>query len=383
MVYLMKNPGGRSLISSDRFIKSCKYISIALLLTILMITGCNDVTGEAPETTIGNEGVVIARAIANRFPARSPGSSAETATGDLIISELEKIGFEPVVEEFSIGESTSRNISVYIKGMGFSEDIESDVASDDYESNIIHRKAIIGAHYDTPISVDDLEEMSGYDGLHSNASGVGALLSVAKSIKSKSYGYDIEIIFFGAGNLDFAGSAYYVDSLNESDIEEIDVMYCVDSIFAGDKLYAHAGINSIESGKKYIRRRKLYELSDVAIANRIDLRFNESDLDVDVDGDGTDDVYREITTNKSDHSAFDAVGISCVLIESYEYFASAYADQIESKNPFFGETGGMIRGTVYDSSEYLDEVIEEGRLEKRIKDVAFLIVNALEKGIYR
>ncbi len=361
--------------------KNVFFLFIAIMTTVVFIlSSCTDDISVEPETLIGDEGIIFARSVATRFPVRSAGSVQERAVGNLIVTELKKMGYQPAEKEFPVGDSVSRNISVIIPGEGFSEEPESGVSA---EPVIFHRKAVIGVHYDTPVDNDFLTENPSYDGINDNASAVGALIAIAKTIRTRRYQYDIELVFFGAGNLDFAGARYYVSGLKKAEISDIDVMYCIDSIYAGDKLYAHSGINSLEPGKKYLRRRKLYELSDVAIANRIDLRFNESDLDLDLNGDDLIDVYREVTKEKSDYSVFDDIGISCVFIESFEYFASAEKDQMESKNPYFGETGGIIRGTKYDSSEYLGEVLEEGRLETRIKNVAFLIVSALEKGVYR
>ncbi len=282
--------------------------------------------------------------------------------------------------EFETEEGSSFNIIVSIKGQGFLEDLGDD---GDGEEERFFKTAIISSHYDTPFYEDDLLEMPDYDGIHDNASANGALISIAKTLRGRKYNYDIELIFFGAGHEDFKGAREYVSALTPSQIEDIDVVYCIDSIYAGDKLYAHSGLNSLEEGNKYKKRRKLYELSDVALANGIDLRFNESDLDIDLNGDDIPDVYREVTSRVSDFSVFDELGISCVYIESYEYFTSSIFDQCESKNPYFGETGGMVRETGFDSSKFLSEVLEEGRLDKRIKNVAFLVVNALEKGVYR
>jgi alkaline phosphatase isozyme conversion protein len=352
---------------------------IVSVLSIAMV-GCTSPEDVEPVTVIGNEGLVLARAIATRYPFRKAGSPEETAVADMIVAELKKIGYTPEIQEIVGEEWKSGNIILRIEGTGF------DVTSSDAvsgEAVKIRRSVVIGAHYDTPFGTGDAATYPDYNGIHDNASGVGALLSVAKELKTGRIGYDVVLVFFGAGNVDFLGARTYAGSMTADEIASTDAMYCIDSIFAGDKLYAHSGLNSLQPGMKYLRRRKLYEMSDVAIQNGIDLRFNESDLDVDVDGDGSSDVYREITTTLSDYSVFDAMNIPCVFLESYEYFASTVTEQTESRNPYFGETKGQIRGTNYDHTTYLEEVLEEGRLEKRIKNVAFLIVKAVEKGIYR
>ena len=358
-----------------------RRILLALIFALsVAVVGCTEPPAAEPETVIGDEGVVLARSIATRYPFRKAGTPQEASAGDLIVDELKKMGYRPELQDIVMEDWSSRNIILRIEGSGF------DVAASDAisgETQRIRRSVVIGAHYDTPFGTADSVDNPDYSGIHDNASGVGALLSVAKELKEGKPGYDVVLVFFGGGNADFRGARTFAENMTPAEIASTDVMYCIDSIFAGDKLYAHSGLNSLVSGMKYLRRRKLYELSDVAIQHGIDLRFNESDLDIDANEDGTVDVYREITTIRSDYVVFDALDIPCVFIESYEYFASVTADQTESRNPYFGGTKGQIRGTNYDSTTYLEEVLEEGRLEKRIKNVAFLIVKALEKGIYR
>ncbi|MHB8963736.1 MAG: M28 family peptidase [Saccharofermentanales bacterium] len=366
--------------NTNKIIKKLIFPVLAALLASIAITGCTEDGTVEPETVIGNEGIVFARTIATRYPYRKAGSPEESAVSALIVAELKSMGFKPEIQKCQSDEISTSNIIVRIAGSGFETDVSGPASAEPIK---IERSIIIGAHYDTPLGTADKEKYPEYDGIHDNASGVGALLSIAKELRTRKNGYDVVIVFFGAGNSDFLGARTFAAEMSAAEIADTDAMYCLDSIYAGDKLYAHAGLNSLEEGKKYIRRRKLYELSDVAIENTIDLRFNESDLDFDVNSDGTADVYREVTSVRSDYSVFDLLNIPCVFIESHEYFASAVVDQIESKNPYFGGTKGMITGTNFDSTKYLEDILEEGRLELRIKNVVFLVIKAIEKGIYK
>lgn len=352
--------------------------SLMMICLLVLFSSCDNNEEDEPVLAVGDEGVEFAIGLSGEIPFRQAYSEQEKLAAEKIESRLVEMGYEPEVVTFGEDDLISRNIILRIPGEGFVKE----GSLEEEEEERIFRQAVIGAHYDTPVGIEQEAEFLDYDGIQDNASGVGALMSIAKEIKEKTYEYDIVIVFFGAGHDDFAGARNFVESMDLSDIEYTDVMYCIESIYAGDKIYAHAGTNSLEEGKKYIRRRKLYELSDVAIANRIDLRFNQSDLDVDVTGDGEYNVYREVTLTKSDHTPFDELGIACVFIESFEYFASSVEEQVESRNPHFHGTGGMIRGTEYDSTVKLSEVLEESRLETRIKNVVFLIVKALEMGIY-
>ncbi len=360
-----------------------KYLQIiALILTLSVLTGinvsCSGGLKVSPGMKIGNEGVDFAKKLSSQIPYRSAYSIEENNAASLIEAELKKMGYKPSVVSFVKNKQTSQNVIVNIEGNGFS-------VSDGTTSNAvqIRKQVIVGAHYDSKIGLDQKVKFPDYDGIQENASGVGALISIAKELLNNKKGYDIVLVFFGAGNDGFAGANAYLTAMSNESIRSCDAMYCIESIYAGDKLYAHSGLNSLASGRKYEMRRKLYEISDVAIANTIDLRFNESDLDLDVNGDKKPDVYREITITKSDYSVFDKKNIPSVFIESYDYFGSDVTEQMESKNPEFGESKGKIRGTKFDSLKLLAPVLEKDRLETRVKNTVFLIINAIEKGIYQ
>jgi alkaline phosphatase isozyme conversion protein len=361
-----------------------KGIMVSLLIATILfssvfLSSCDQTQNVDPILEIGMEGTDFAESLVTQFPFRKAYSVQEKQTADLIVAELEDMKYKPVVVTFGTGEALSQNIIIKIPGTGFTSEVSS---ANSIQTFTTYKQVIIGVHYDTILGIEDELTYPNFDGIQ-NASGVGVLISIAKELKSRSNGYDVILVFFGAGGDNFAGAVNYFGSMTKKDISKTDVMYCIDSIYAGDKLYAHSGINSIKAGVKYEKRRKLYEISDVAIANTIDLRFNESDLDVDVNGDSIADVYREITATKSDYSVFDNADIPCVFMESYDYYGATQALQVESKNPSFGATGGVIRGTDFDSMALLKEILSEERLETRIKNSAFLVVEAIAKGMYK
>jgi alkaline phosphatase isozyme conversion protein len=186
-----------------------------------------------------------------------------------------------------------------------------------------------------------------------------------------------------------------------------DVMYCIDSIYAGDKIYAHAGQNSVRGyyRKSYEMRRKLYEVTDVFYEfelytnNNYMLYTNQGNYDVAVDGISTPVLYREWTMTASDYLPFDALDIPIVFFESYDYDGKKLEDLKESKNPAFTSTSGAIRRTTFDSTAYLNMIMNQQRravqtitgqtqkqtvdhLTKRINNTAFVILEAIRKGVH-
>ena len=274
-----------------------------------------------------------------------------------------------------------------------------------------------------------------YDGINNNASGVGCVISIAKEMLSDLPGYDTTFVFFGAGADNYAGARAYLENLSPLEHSKLEAMYNIEAIFAGDKVYAHAGTNSVKIGnqKDYHLRRKLYEATDVFYKYRLNtnnaysLYTNQSGLKVDA-GKGGTSIFSEWTAKASDHTPFDLAGIPVVYFESAEYNINDITELgIESRNPNFSSTGGKISSTPFDSSAYLTALFKsmaesnarsdffltpspsptntdpplaehtdnEGnnvtsttaipmkelpRLEKRINSTAFIIIKSLQRG---
>ena len=178
-------------------------------------------------------------------------------------------------------------------------------------------------------------------------------------------------------------------------------MYDVDSLYAGDKVYASSGYKSLISTRRYEMRRKLYQAYDVCFSNTLytnygfDLYYNESGIKVDVDEDGVNDIFKEMPKTASDFKVFDDRMIPVVYFESYEYNFANYDQMKETKNLSLQDYGGNIRRTPADSTAFLDSVLVEedydrdgdgeidcsgDRLQIRINCVAFIICEALLKG---
>ncbi|MGI6333777.1 MAG: M28 family peptidase [Saccharofermentanales bacterium] len=412
---------------------------ILLLLLSLLSAACDSVEDEKlPVADYGKDGSQFARRFARTYPGRGPGSDQEHAAGDFIIKTLKEMGYAPVVTTFTLPvepmedqepESaaddtditvqkapSSRNIAVFVEGKGFTR------TGVDGQQTRFRKQVIIGAHYDTPVSIEEIEaaaaetkatesekpsggsgpSLAEYTGIQDNASGVAALMTIARELKNYDLGYDVVLVAFGAGSADQAGSRFFAGQLSRAEIAATDAMYCIDSIYAGDKVYAHSGRNSILGGdrKDYEKRRKLYEATDVFFENllysnnRYMLYTNQSSFLMELEGYAEPVVYREWSLNDSDYLPFDELGIPIVFFESYDYDEKSVAEMKESHNPAFGATNGRIRGTGFDSTDFLEQLLNSTRssaarvtdrplddqLTRRINNTAFIILEALAKG---
>lgn len=423
------------------------FLMIALTALAAGCSGTEEIAADQ-YADYGAYGSRIALNLARRYPNRSPGSNQEEEAGDLIVSLLKEAGYEPETTTFYFTDQeglmrSSRNITVRIPGSGF---VRTD---EEGNSEFFRRQVIVGAHYDTFFSEADVvayrltveptptplptptpapeNSVTGgattgriessadireptlleYDGIHNNASGIGALITLAREIQSYKMGYDVVIVAFGAGESDQAGARAFAKKMTAVEIDSTDVMYCIDSIYAGDKIYAHAGQNSVKTyyRKSYEMRRKLYEVTDVFYEyelytnNNYMLYTNQCNFDVMLDGLSTPVLYREWTLNPSDYLPFDALDIPIVFFESYDYDGKKLEDLKESGNPAFSSTGGAIRRTVFDTSVYLQIIMNQQRraeqsiagqterltvdhLTKRINNTAFVVLEAIDKGVH-
>jgi len=360
------------------------FATVMLLLFAFTLGACgaDDEAKVVKPAQYGTYGEQIALTLSSEYPYRKAFSEQEKQAGLYVKAEFEKLGYEVEEQVFSSADGTRQSVNyiVSIPGDGLMwRDSEGEYVS-------TRKTVIVGAHYDSNVPAMEDTEMAGYDGIQDNASGIGCLLTLAKEIKAQKFGYDVVIVAFGGGSADFAGARAYAAKMTTEELAAVDVMYCIESIYAGDKLYASSGHNSLEAGKKYDKRRKLYEAYDVVYnstlnsQNNVDLYYNMSGIDLDVNGDEIPDIYREVTIEKSDYIPFDDAGIPIVFFESFDYNFSSLELMKETKNLNLQEVGGRVRGTRLDSYQLLLPELGEDRLMSRINNTAFIILEAIAKG---
>lgn len=355
---------------------------LPLLFLAILLAGCRSNSGDRRQIAdYGTYGSDLALRLARSWPTRPAGSAAERAAASFLMQAFSQLGYQPARQEFKYqyGEASgqSQNIVVRISGRGF------DQKDADGQQRLLSRQVIIGAHYDAmlqetgaaalpagtagaPVFVEGhLREATAadFDGIQGNASGIGALLTLAAQLRGGVFGYDIVLVAFGAGTAGYAGAEFFAGELGSAALRT-DAMYCLDSIYAGDKVYAHAGRNALlpNSQRDYDKRRKLYEATDVFYDNQLatnngyTLYTNQSTYNSPVPNSDKIAYYREWTVTDSDYVPFDRLGIPIVFFESFDYDAVSIGDTKESRDPYFQATNGAIRGTRYDSSAILRQL---------------------------
>lgn len=366
------------------------FLSI-FLAGVLLLSACSGAGTADLVHQFQSYGADFAKKVATTYPRRPAGSEAETALGDMIFEEFTRLGFKPEFQEVNLPDGgKSRNVIVRIPGTGFTAD-EDRLKTFNYdiydrrakaEDGLFHRNVVIGARYDT-----DPEAAEESDGISDNASGLGALLLTGQTLKRYKVGYDVTLVALGGGFADLAGARIFVESLDADKMAMTDIFYEYRNLYAGEKLYGHAGWSSLKPDSKYKFRQPLYAIQDLAIEERlldktgIALYGNQSTYKVDNPLGEGQVVFRDFSLHQSDYRAFDEKGIPVVFFESYNYGAEKQEDLAENNDPNYQSTNFKVSGTAFDNTESLEKLSEKQFLERRINATVYLVYLALEQGV--
>ncbi len=382
--------------SSRKMITSLKRISLLVfvLLFSLQLVACRRSSQELSPKDYGDYGAQIARRIAD-LGARPSGSDAERQAADLILDELHQQGWNTEEQQVNLPSGgSSRNIIVRVPGSGFYQRLngpaqayvaQKEGRDSEQDSSRLSRTLVFLARINTEYGEGGAEAATGMDGISDNASGVASLLTAMKEIKKHIYGFDLVFAFVTGGDQDYAGTRVLASSFDEAALNRIDGVIEVRNIYAGAKVYAHAGWNQL-TGDRYVMRRKAYEMTDVSIAYGLidevgeDLYLNEFSSTVPSPLDGRPVVYREFTLHPSDYRVFDALNVPIVFVEAFDYNAKTVEEMVENRSQSFSETSGQVAGTRFDRRSILENALDPDRLETRVNFVAFLLVGMADRG---
>ncbi len=375
--------------------------SLLMLFVMAFLAACS--SNAVPELMqYGTYGADVATHIARTYPRRVAGQDAERQTAQYIKEQFTDLGysFEEQTVNLSSG-GTSSNIIVRIPGKGFvaNESSDENLNYEVYDrraksaDGLFNRSVIVAARYDS-----DPNSPEGNQALSDNASGVGALLTLARQLKEYTMGYDITLIALGGGYDNYAGSRAFAATLNETQIQEIDTFFEFRSLYSGDKLYASSGWSSTYPNQKYRLRQPMYELADVAQNESVNsytgVSLYQNQLSFMIpnilfeqtppSGMGAPAetvMLREISTTLSDYRVFDQLGVPTVLFESYNFTGDSMEEVSETVDPNFASTNYGIRSTAFDNIETLAQYNDDTELEDRINASAFIVLKGIATGV--
>ncbi len=189
---------------------------------------------------------------ADSLQGRAAGSKGELSVARYIYDELERAGLILLSprdgEDFYMagnpaGASAdtlhSRNVLALVQG---------------YDPELKNEYVVIGAHIDhlgiNKVTVDGKEVVQIYSGADDNASGVAALIEIAKQVQQNSFMFRRSIIFafFGAEEVGMAGSWYFLNR-SFSEVDKIVMMINLDMIgrsSGGNGFKVFTGVYNLE-----------------------------------------------------------------------------------------------------------------------------------------
>lgn len=206
------------------------------------------------------------------------------------------------------------------------------------------RKVIIGCHYDAvafnmDITSENYGDYIDSESINGSAGSVALLLTLAKYLPAYSE-FNVEFVFFGAGEDSKAGSSYYTKGISEDDKNNIVCMINVNQIAVGKKVYFY--MNEVETKTSayvedltYNSRVDVEKINTVHLNKIIPYTANELGLD-----------YSHVALD-SDNINFMKEGIETINI-----FAGDYSEGVViGRQEFAGKE--LSTYTVNDSRQYI------------------------------
>lgn len=306
----------------------------------------------------------------------APVAVAENAGTSVNFDDYESSEVYKFVQYFSetypsriAGSDTERQAALYIKQC-FEQILEGtdssvELQSAEQSSNVVatlnsaasnEYRIIIGAHYDSVL---------GSEGAQDNASGVAALLEIARQLASYNLQLPVDVVFiaFGGEEAGLIGSYGYVGSMTSADVQRTLMMINLDSIAGGDYLYLHCETVANDMERFFVDNFATYsEISVKPYTNGV-VAFPGI----------LGDYYEKLQA--SDQTPFRAMGIPTALFISGNYKTFSW-DYVESADESY-----CVMNSNRDTFDNLNRRKEE--FVKKILTVSDTIVSVIKADGFR
>ncbi len=297
-----------------------------------------------------------------RYKSRVAGSDDERAAAEYIVNflNLNSVNLSAVnntstqsgvqqfkfYNEYTGGYNTSQNIIFQKKA-----------------SNESNKKVIIACNYDAPYKFDyEKGEYVSFenDAVNTSASSVVALLMMARSLSTQSFNFNVEFIFFGAGEVACAGSEFYLNGVSEEEAKNTLCVINLDKIALGKNLYFYMDEISTDFSKyvantcsSYVKEVNLLHLNK---SSYVDTKLNLG--------------YSHIGLT-SDNVNFMSRGIATI-----NFFAGDYEEGlVVGLNEYNGKN--VISYTENDTLEYIDQNYEKDTILDNLYKLNMAVENLI------
>ncbi len=268
------------------------------------------------------------------YPGRYRGTASFAGASELMQSRL-GFGYQTSRQDFTwAGNRSSQNVIASAPGSS-------------------GKFLVLGAHYDTYYGRPTLQ------GLDDNASGAAVLTEIARNLGGIALENGLEVVGFGAEEEGLRGSRAYVESLDASQRANLLGMINLDSLVTGDKMYAHAGSNSVSSPALGAYREQI-----LRIARELDIPLFTNP--------GLNAEYPAGTGCCSDGESFNGMDIPVLFIEATNWELGDLDGYEQTDNPAI-PGGSTWHDPAEDNKEVLTNALGQERIEQRMRDFSRLL----------
>ena len=268
------------------------------------------------------------------YPGRYRGTASFAGASELMQSRL-GFGYQTSRQDFTwAGNRSSQNVIASAPGSS-------------------GKFLVLGAHYDTYYGRPTLQ------GLDDNASGAAVLTEIARNLGGIALENGLEVVGFGAEEEGLRGSRAYVESLDASQRANLLGMINLDSLVTGDKMYAHAGSNSVSNPALGAYREQI-----LRIARELDIPLFTNP--------GLNAEYPAGTGCCSDGESFNGMDIPVLFIEATNWELGDLDGYEQTDNPAI-PGGSTWHDPAEDNKEVLTNALGQERIEQRMRDFSRLL----------
>lgn len=227
-----------------------------------------------------------------------------------------------------------------------------------YNTGLSSDYIITGAHFDTYFGRPTLQ------GVDDNGSGASVLTEVARNLSGIQTEKTLVFAAFGAEEEGLRGSRALVnDLIAQNGVENLKGMINIDSMVTGDKLYAHAGSDSVANPELTTLRDQMLRIGKEL---NIDITTNP----------GGDPTYPAGTGCCSDGESFEGLNIPVLFLEATNWDLGDLDGYTQTDNPAI-PGGATWHNATRDNEEYLNSALGQERIGERLRDVSRLVTRLL------
>ena len=222
------------------------------------------------------------------------------------------------------------------------------------------KKVILACNYDAPLKYDiETDDYVVYnnEAVNISAASVASMLVLAETLPNYNLGFNIEFVFFGAGECGLAGSEFYLNGVSKEEEKDILCVINLDKIALGNNVYFY--IDEVKTKfSKYV--------SSICSTFTKEIDLNHLNK--------TEYVYNDLGLGYS-HIALESDNVNFMKrgIPTINMFAGDYeTGVIMGRSEYGGKE--LISYTDNDTLEYINKTLGENE----IADNLYLVNSAVE-----